>query len=129
MAFGQKNVWVSGDAKDLQPAGSAIPTARVDIGSADIKRQNVNINTIPASASVNADKQVAFDDLLGTEVVAFLDNLIDVDWAVDVAGATLVEYNFNVQEISRGLANNDFLLTEAVDVFVVKGILEVAVTP
>jgi hypothetical protein len=127
MAFGTKNVWVSRDAKDLQPTGSVIPTTRADIGNLDIKRQNLKINSILASASANANKVTAFDDLLNTEVVAFLDNLIDVDMAVDVAGQT-VDYNFNVTKISRGLEANDFLLDEATDVFVVEGQLEVAVS-
>lgn len=127
MAFNNKNVYVTGDAKDLQPSGSVIPTNRVDIGNVDIKKQNLTISSILASASVGADKQVAFDDLLGTELVAAIDNIIDVDWAIDVAGST-VDYNFNVQSISRGIEPNDILLNDATDVFVIKGILEVAVS-
>ncbi len=127
MSFSTKNVWVAGDAKDLQPSGSAVPIVRADIGVRDVTNQQLTVNTILASASAGADKQVAYDDLLLTELVTFLDNHIDVTLGVDVTGNT-VDYNFTVQKIRRGLVDNDIFFNDVTAVYVITGVLEYAIS-
>lgn len=126
MAFSTKRVYYTQDAQDLLPTGHSEQTARASIGTVDIGKQNVVINDISCSGVANATKTTAIAALT-TAIIAKIDTLVGTTMGVDTVGGT-VSYNFEVYELTRGLAANDILFIEASDVYVVKGRLEVSIT-
>lgn len=124
MAFGTKRVWVSSKAADIAPDGNSVATEPAAIG-ATVITESPKFNDIACSLSVNADKAIAFDTLMNTDVVAKIDDYITNTLKVDVTGNT-VDYNYNVVEVSRGLLKDDIFLVEASDVFIVRGVLTIA---
>lgn len=126
MAFSTKRVYYVGAAQDLLPTGHSENTSAASIGTSDVVNQAVTINDIAGDDVANATKTTAIAALT-TQITAKIDALIGTTMGVDTTGNT-VSYNFRVTSITRGLIPNDILFTDAADVFVVKGILNVAVS-
>jgi len=128
MAITVKNVWVAGQAKDLAPTGHGAAVAAVDIGTVDHKKSNREFQ-IACNGSANSNKVTAYDALLGSggEVEGLVDTLVGTTMGVDTSGNT-VKYSFKVTSLTRGLVDNDILLAEANDVYVVKGELTIGIS-
>lgn len=126
MAFDTKQVYYTGSAADLLPTGHSEETTPASIGTSDIGAQHVVIDDIAADDVANATKTTAIAAIT-TQVTSKIDTLVGTTMGVDTTSNT-VSYNFNVTNINRGVVANDILYTDAANVFVVKGILNVAVS-
>jgi hypothetical protein len=130
MAITTKSVWISKNALAKAPSGHTVNTAKGSIGTIDHKRLTVEITDIAHSASVNATKATAFDDLLKTELVTKLDTYVNTTLGLDDTNHT-IQYDFEVQEVLGSTPqdnDNNFLLPDANKTFYIKGILNIGVS-
>lgn len=130
MAITTKSVWISGNALAKAPSGHTVNTAKGSIGTVDIKQASVEIKDILHSASVNATKETAFDDLLKTELVSKLDTYVNTTIGLDDTNHT-IQYDFEVVEVlgAEPVDNdNNFLLPDANKTFYIKGNLNIGVS-
>ncbi len=123
MAIVTQNVWLptKSQAGKQQPTGSVIPNTPA-AQNVTIQKQSLEFN-VQANASATTTELATYDDLLGSEVVAAVDNHITNVMGIDIAGNT-VDYNFKVTDINR----DEILLDDATANYVVKGQLTIQIS-
>lgn len=122
MAIVTKTPFVTDDLGGLLPSGHTIATAAGNIGTLDIKNQTLSFNLV-ASGSAASTAVAAFNDLIGTDLVAQID-----DYLTNTLNLDIVAHNFNYSFQVTSVSRDNILLNDATGNFVVKGILNVAAT-
>ncbi|MEQ8581209.1 MAG: hypothetical protein RIC30_09380 [Marinoscillum sp.] len=125
MAINTKNVYLDRNLDPGSvPSGHTVGSTAAAIGTAKIT-ETVTFG-IACSASVNANKATAFDDLVKTELVAAIDAYITAASGLNMNPANTIDYNARVVSIALGTADTDMYLPDATKQFMVTVVLSVA---
>lgn len=104
----------------ITPSGHSVAVASSDIGTVHVRQ---DVTFVLATTDVNSNKVTAFDALIDTTLKAAIDAYIaagNPGFGMDTTGKT-IKYNAEVKSVKRGVngADNDILLNEATDRFVI----------
>ena len=116
--FQTKRLYIVNKALDIAPTGHTVDLEPAAINNVDIQRQ-LKTFQIAANGSAGAVKATAFDNLIKVELLALIDNHIDVVMGVDIVGGD-ASYNCKVTNVTRGILNDDIFFNDATDVFVIQ---------
>lgn len=125
MAINTKNIYLDKNIdQNLLPSGHTVGSAVAVIGTAKITE--TVIFGIACSASVNANKATAFDDLIKTELEAAIDAYITAASGLNMNPANTIDYNARVVDVALGTSKTDMYLPDATKQFVVTVVLSAA---